>query len=64
VILAKEDLESDFDFKAVGDMTEGFSGSDLKNLCISAAYMPIREIIEKEKVHTHDTHDTPHDTDV
>jgi SpoVK/Ycf46/Vps4 family AAA+-type ATPase len=49
VILAKEDLESDFDFKAVGDMTEGFSGSDLKNLCISAAYMPIREIIEKEK---------------
>lgn len=50
VILSKEDLEPDFDFKAVGDMTEGFSGSDLKNLCISAAYIPIREILEKEKV--------------
>lgn len=49
VILAKEELEPEFDFKAVGDMTDGFSGSDLKNLCISAAYMPIREIIEQEK---------------
>ena len=63
VILAKEELEPEFDFKAVGDMTDGFSGSDLKNLCISAAYMPIREIIEQEKVRTttrHDTHDTRH----
>ncbi len=66
VILAKEELEPEFDFKAVGDMTDGFSGSDLKNLCISAAYMPIREIIEQEKVRTtrtttrHDTHTTRH----
>jgi len=49
VILASEDLAPEFDFKSVSDMTEGFSGSDLKNLCISAAYIPIREIIEKEK---------------
>ena len=31
-------------------MTEGFSGSDLKNLCVAAAYIPIREILDKEKV--------------
>jgi ATP-dependent 26S proteasome regulatory subunit len=64
VILAKEELEPEFDFKAVGDMTDGFSGSDLKNLCISAAYMPIREIIEQEKVRDthHDTHTHTHTT--
>jgi SpoVK/Ycf46/Vps4 family AAA+-type ATPase len=49
VILAKEDLAPGFDFKAVADITEGFSGSDLKNLCIAAAYIPIREILDKEK---------------
>jgi SpoVK/Ycf46/Vps4 family AAA+-type ATPase len=38
------------DLDALAEMTEGFSGSDLKNLCIAAAYQPIREILEKEKV--------------
>eukprot|EP01087_Luapelamoeba_hula_P004087 TRINITY_DN1404_c0_g1_i1.p1 TRINITY_DN1404_c0_g1~~TRINITY_DN1404_c0_g1_i1.p1 ORF type:complete len:1494 (+),score=343.70 TRINITY_DN1404_c0_g1_i1:134-4615(+) len=49
VILADEELEPGFDWRTVADMTEGFSGSDLKNLCISAAYVPIREIIAQEK---------------
>lgn len=49
VILEKEDLESDFDVEALAQKTEGFSGSDLKNLCIAAAYQPIREILDKEK---------------
>lgn len=49
VILGKEELEPNFDFKSMADMTEGFSGSDLKNLCITAAYIPIREILDKEK---------------
>ncbi|KAF5806997.1 putative adenosinetriphosphatase [Helianthus annuus] len=49
VILAKEDLSPDMDLDAVANMTEGYSGSDLKNLCVTAAHRPIREIIEKEK---------------
>ncbi|KAI3919577.1 hypothetical protein MKX01_018400 [Papaver californicum] len=49
VILAKEDLSSDLDLDAVASMTDGYSGSDLKNLCVTAAHCPIREILEKEK---------------
>ncbi|KAJ8536598.1 hypothetical protein K7X08_034999 [Anisodus acutangulus] len=49
VILAKEELSRDVDLDAVASMTDGYSGSDLKNLCVTAAYRPIREILEKEK---------------
>ncbi|XP_022770360.1 uncharacterized protein LOC111313824 isoform X3 [Durio zibethinus] len=49
VILAKEDLSPDVDFDAVASMTDGYSGSDLKNLCVTAAHHPIKEILEKEK---------------
>ncbi|MED6155223.1 hypothetical protein PIB30_003413 [Stylosanthes scabra] len=49
VILAKEDLTPDVDLEAIANMTDGYSGSDLKNLCVTAAYCPIREILEKEK---------------
>ncbi|XP_059442717.1 uncharacterized protein LOC132174960 isoform X3 [Corylus avellana] len=48
VILAKEDL-GDVDFDAIANMTDGYSGSDLKNLCVTAAHRPIKEILEKEK---------------
>ncbi|KAE9608568.1 putative adenosinetriphosphatase [Lupinus albus] len=49
VILAKEDLSSDVDLEAIASMTDGYSGSDLKNLCVTAAHRPIKEILEKEK---------------
>eukprot|EP00252_Welwitschia_mirabilis_P021048 TRINITY_DN528_c0_g1_i1.p1 TRINITY_DN528_c0_g1~~TRINITY_DN528_c0_g1_i1.p1 ORF type:complete len:1249 (-),score=322.97 TRINITY_DN528_c0_g1_i1:309-4055(-) len=49
VILAKEELAPDVDLDAIANMTEGYSGSDLKNLCVTAAYCPIREILEREK---------------
>ncbi|PHT79773.1 hypothetical protein T459_17825 [Capsicum annuum] len=49
VILAKEDLVQDVDLESVASMTDGYSGSDLKNLCATAAYRPIRDILEKEK---------------
>ncbi|RZB85277.1 Protein MSP1 isoform A [Glycine soja] len=49
VILAKEELAPDVDFEAIANMTDGYSGSDLKNLCVTAAHCPIREILEKEK---------------
>ncbi|GMY15098.1 protein msp1 [Fagus crenata] len=49
VILAKEDLSPSVDFDAIANMTDGYSGSDLKNLCVTAAHRPIKEILEKEK---------------
>ncbi|KAJ7945718.1 AAA-type ATPase family protein [Quillaja saponaria] len=49
VILAEEDLSPDVDFDTIASMTDGYSGSDLKNLCVAAAHCPIKEILEKEK---------------
>ncbi|XWS36187.1 hypothetical protein CRYUN_Cryun20dG0063900 [Craigia yunnanensis] len=49
VILAKEELSANVDLEAIANMTDGYSGSDLKNLCVTAAHCPIREILEKEK---------------
>ncbi|KAH9786366.1 AAA-type ATPase family protein [Citrus sinensis] len=49
VILAKEELASDVDLEGIANMADGYSGSDLKNLCVTAAHCPIREILEKEK---------------
>ncbi|XP_019197433.1 PREDICTED: uncharacterized protein LOC109191291 isoform X2 [Ipomoea nil] len=49
VILGKEELAPNVDLEAIANMTEGYSGSDLKNLCITAAHRPIREILKKEQ---------------
>ncbi|BAF22516.1 uncharacterized protein [Oryza sativa Japonica Group] len=49
VILAKEDLADDVDLEALANLTDGYSGSDMKNLCVTAAHCPIREILEREK---------------
>jgi SpoVK/Ycf46/Vps4 family AAA+-type ATPase len=49
VVLAKEELTPDVDLEVVANMTDGYSGSDLKNLCVTAAHCPIREILENEK---------------
>ncbi|KAF9622049.1 hypothetical protein IFM89_029333 [Coptis chinensis] len=49
VILAKEEMASDVDLEAVANMTDGYSGSDLKNLCVTAAHCSIRELLQKEK---------------
>ncbi|XP_018470189.1 uncharacterized protein LOC108841902 [Raphanus sativus] len=48
-ILAKEDLSDDVDLDEVARMADGYSGSDLKNLCLTAARRPVKEILEKEK---------------
>ncbi|MCO5553063.1 hypothetical protein L7F22_006584 [Adiantum nelumboides] len=48
-LLLEEDLSKDFDFGNLAAQTEGFSGSDLKNLCVAAAYRPIQEFLEAEK---------------
>lgn len=45
----QEDLNADVDLEALAETLDGYSGSDLKNLCISAAMEPVREILAKEK---------------
>nr|XP_004496508.1 uncharacterized AAA domain-containing protein C16E9.10c-like [Cicer arietinum] len=47
-LLAKEKHEN-IDFKELSIMTKGYSGSDLKNLCMTAAYLPVKELIQQEK---------------
>eukprot|EP01018_Ginkgo_biloba_P036822 Gb_28174 [translate_table: standard] len=48
-LLAKENLEEGFDFKELATMTEGYTGSDLKNICTTAAFRPVRELLKKER---------------
>ncbi|XWS38289.1 hypothetical protein CRYUN_Cryun19dG0118900 [Craigia yunnanensis] len=48
-LLAKEKVEG-LDFTVLASMTEGYTGSDLKNLCTTAAYRPVRELIQKERL--------------
>lgn len=48
-LMSKEKHEN-LDFKELATMTEGYSGSDLKNLCITAAYRPVRELIKQERL--------------
>ncbi|GER34347.1 P-loop containing nucleoside triphosphatehydrolases superfamily protein [Striga asiatica] len=47
-LLSKEKVEN-LDFKEIATMTEGYSGSDLKNLCVTAAYRPVREFLQHER---------------
>ncbi|KAF3432908.1 hypothetical protein FNV43_RR24010 [Rhamnella rubrinervis] len=48
-LLSKEKVEN-IDYKELATMTEGYSGSDLKNLCVTAAYRPVRELIQQERL--------------
>ncbi|XP_034710185.1 26S proteasome subunit RPT4-like isoform X2 [Vitis riparia] len=48
-LLAKEKAE-DLDFKELATMTEGYTGSDLKNLCMTAAYRPVKELLQQERL--------------
>lgn len=49
IFLSTENLEPDFRFDELANETEGYSGSDLKNLCIAAAYRPVQELLEEER---------------
>lgn len=48
-LLSKEKVIDGLDYKELAAITEGYSGSDLKNLCTTAAYRPVRELIQQEK---------------
>ncbi|KAK1278030.1 Katanin p60 ATPase-containing subunit A1 [Acorus gramineus] len=49
IFLAQENIDSDFKYDELANATEGYSGSDLKNLCIAAAYRPVQELLEEEQ---------------
>ncbi|ONK80156.1 uncharacterized protein A4U43_C01F14490 [Asparagus officinalis] len=49
-LLSKEKVDEGLDYKELATMTEGYSGSDLKNFCTTAAYRPVRELIQRERL--------------
>ncbi|XP_058096112.1 uncharacterized protein LOC131241327 [Magnolia sinica] len=49
-LLSKEKVKEGLDYKELATLTEGYSGSDLKNLCMTAAYRPVRELIQQERL--------------
>ncbi|KAK9197751.1 hypothetical protein WN944_012934 [Citrus x changshan-huyou] len=49
-LLTKEKVGQGLDFKELATMTEGYTGSDLKNLCTTAAYRAVRELIQQERL--------------
>ncbi|KAI4363654.1 hypothetical protein MLD38_019844 [Melastoma candidum] len=48
-LLSKEKV-GNLDYRELATITEGYSGSDLKNLCVTAAYRPVRELIQQERL--------------
>ena len=49
VILKDENIEPNLDFEALARLCEGYSGSDLTDICKQAAFLPIRELLKQEK---------------
>ncbi|KAJ7544178.1 hypothetical protein O6H91_09G120300 [Diphasiastrum complanatum] len=49
VILKEENVEEDVDVDYVASLCDGYSGSDLTELCKEAAYLPIRDLLEHER---------------
>ncbi|CAL0305408.1 unnamed protein product [Lupinus luteus] len=49
VILKGERVENNINFGYIGSLCEGYTGSDLVDLCKKAAYFPIRDLLDEEK---------------
>jgi len=49
IILADENVDKKFNYKHLAEITDKYSGSDLKELCRAAAYAPIRELVAHER---------------
>uniref|UniRef100_A0A5B6ZAV9 Putative ATPase family AAA domain-containing protein 1 n=1 Tax=Davidia involucrata TaxID=16924 RepID=A0A5B6ZAV9_DAVIN len=49
VILKGERVEDDIDFNHISSLCDGYTGSDLIELCKKAAYFPIRDLLNDEK---------------
>jgi ATPase family AAA domain-containing protein 1 len=46
ILLKKASLASDFDLERLVAATEGYSGSDIKEMCRNAAMIPLREYLK------------------
>lgn len=49
VILKGERVEDNIDFDYLASLCEGYTGSDILELCKKAAYFPIRDLLKDEK---------------
>lgn len=49
VILKGERVEDGIDFNAIAALCDGYTGSDLLEICKQAAYFPIRDLLDNEK---------------
>jgi SpoVK/Ycf46/Vps4 family AAA+-type ATPase len=49
VLLAGQALAADVELGAVAEAAEGYSGADLRQLCVAAAMRPVRELLEGEE---------------
>lgn len=49
VILQGERIDDNIDYDHIARFSEGFTGSDLFELCKQAAYFPVRELLDDEK---------------
>lgn len=49
VILKGEIVEDKIDYYHIANLCEGYSGSDMLELCKQAAYFPIRDLLHDEK---------------
>eukprot|EP00249_Psilotum_nudum_P007697 c20757_g1_i1 orf=231-1370(-) len=49
IILKDENVEDGIEFDYLASLCEGYSGSDLTELCKQAAYLPIRDLLEQER---------------
>ncbi|XVF12889.1 hypothetical protein REPUB_Repub08aG0158700 [Reevesia pubescens] len=49
VILKNERVEDTVDFYHIARLCEGYTGSDLLELCKQAAYIPLRDLLNEEK---------------
>jgi len=49
IILSGETLDEDVIIKTIAELTDKYSGSDLKELCRTASFAPIREYLVDEK---------------
>ncbi|CAI9767738.1 unnamed protein product [Fraxinus pennsylvanica] len=49
VILKDESVEDDIDYDHIAGLCDGYTGSDLIELCKKAAYFPIRDLLDDEK---------------
>lgn len=50
----KMDIHDDVDIEELGILTEGYSGDDIKKLCMDAWYIPIHELVDSGEIESKD----------